>query len=131
MHERFLRRMAKAYPKIYREGPDPCAIPIDPYAIYGYEAMRLALEALNDTRNGTRREIRDQLFSSKTRDDSALGPYSINSDGDTNLPGYDIARIRDGRLTCPTRAVKPAQLATVMKELEELASKRIVRIVPE
>lgn len=59
---------------------------VDPYALYGYEAMAVILDAI--TRGGGTRAGTVQAFF-QTRDrDSILGRYSIVSSGDTTLTQY-------------------------------------------
>jgi branched-chain amino acid transport system substrate-binding protein len=67
----------------------------DPYAVYGYEAMRLALDAIRASGSGTRADILAQLRSPKQRD-SLLGSYAIDGSGDTNLIDYDVSRFENG-----------------------------------
>jgi branched-chain amino acid transport system substrate-binding protein len=67
----------------------------DPYAIYGYEATRLALDAIKASGSGTRADILEQLYSVKERD-SPLGTYSIDSSGDTSLVDYDVVTFKGG-----------------------------------
>ena len=69
----------------------------DPYAIYGYEAMRLALDAIARSKTGDRADIIKALFSTKDRD-SVLGTYSIDKNGDTTLTDYGIYTVEDGQL---------------------------------
>jgi branched-chain amino acid transport system substrate-binding protein len=70
----------------------------DPYAIYGYETMALALdtlEAAGDKAND-RKVVADTLVT-KTKDrESALGVYSITPNGDTTLTDYGLYVIKDG-----------------------------------
>jgi len=70
----------------------------DPYAIYGYEAMRLALDAIERSGTGEREDIVKALFETKDRS-SVLGTYSIDENGDTTLTDYGIYTIKDGELT--------------------------------
>ena len=71
-----------------------------PQAIYGYEAMKLVLVAINNARGkGNDREaVRRQFFRIKSRD-SVLGPYSIDANGDTTIDDYGLYEVRDGRLS--------------------------------
>jgi branched-chain amino acid transport system substrate-binding protein len=69
----------------------------DPYAIYGYEAMRLALDAIERSGTGERADVVKALFETKDRD-SVLGTYSIDENGDTTLTDYGIYAIKDGEL---------------------------------
>ena len=69
----------------------------DPYAIYGYEAMRLALDAIERSGSGNKEDIVSALFETKDRS-SVLGTYSIDENGDTTLTDYRIYAIKDGEL---------------------------------
>ena len=69
----------------------------DPYAIYGYEAMRLALDAIARSGTGDKADILAALFDTKDRK-SVLGTYSIDENGDTTLSDYGIYRVADGEL---------------------------------
>jgi branched-chain amino acid transport system substrate-binding protein len=74
-------------------GKDP-----EPYAIYGYEAMALALDAL--ARGGNTREGAVSAFFSTRDRPSILGTYSIDANGDTTLAEYGGYRVdRRGLLT--------------------------------
>jgi branched-chain amino acid transport system substrate-binding protein len=70
----------------------------DPYAIYGYEAMRLALDAIERSGTGEKEDIIAALFDTKDRE-SVLGTYSIDENGDTTLTDYGIYTIDGGELT--------------------------------
>jgi branched-chain amino acid transport system substrate-binding protein len=78
----------------------------DPHAIYGYEAMRLVLDAIERAGSTDRAEITKALFETKDRR-SVLGTYSIDENGDTTLTDYGIYTIEDGELVFDT-AVKAA-----------------------
>src|SRR4051812_24541177 len=69
----------------------------DPYAIYGYEAMRLALDAIDRSKTGAKPDIIKALFATKDRQ-SVLGTYSIDENGDTTLTDYGIYSVKDGEL---------------------------------
>jgi branched-chain amino acid transport system substrate-binding protein len=69
----------------------------DPYAIYGYEAMRLALDAIERSQTGERPDIIRALFNTRDRE-SVLGRYSIDENGDTTLTDYGVYTIEDGEL---------------------------------
>jgi branched-chain amino acid transport system substrate-binding protein len=68
-----------------------------PYAIYGYEAARLALDAIKRS-DGSKESITKALFDTKDRE-SVLGTYSIDENGDTTLTDYGVYGIKDGELT--------------------------------
>ena len=70
----------------------------DPYAIYGYEAMRLALDAIERSGSGSKEDIIAALFDTKDRQ-SVLGTYSIDENGDTTLTDYGVYTIDGGELT--------------------------------
>jgi branched-chain amino acid transport system substrate-binding protein len=82
----------KAYSQKYGEDQP------DPYAIYGYEAMRLALDAIDRSKTGEKADIIKALFATKDRA-SVLGTYSIDENGDTTLTDYGIYSVKDGELT--------------------------------
>jgi branched-chain amino acid transport system substrate-binding protein len=69
----------------------------NPYAIYGYEAMRLALDAIERSGTGDRADILKALFETKDRE-SVLGTYSIDENGDTTLSDYGVYTVKDGEL---------------------------------
>jgi branched-chain amino acid transport system substrate-binding protein len=68
----------------------------DPYAIYGYEAMKLFLDTIEGLGDqGTDKQaVLDALFNTKDRD-SALGTYSFDENGDTTLTDYGIYEVGD------------------------------------
>jgi branched-chain amino acid transport system substrate-binding protein len=73
----------------------------DPYAIYGYETMKLALdtlEAAGDKAND-RKAVVDQLINKTKGRKSVLGTYDIDENGDTTLTDYGLYTIKDGELT--------------------------------
>jgi branched-chain amino acid transport system substrate-binding protein len=68
----------------------------DPYALYGYEAMRLVLDSL--ARGGpTRQGVIDAFFATRDRD-SVLGRYSIDANGDTTFSVWGAYRLSGGSL---------------------------------
>jgi branched-chain amino acid transport system substrate-binding protein len=69
----------------------------DPYAIYGYEAMSLALDAIQRSSTGTKPDILKAIFATKDRK-SVLGTYSIDSNGDTTLTDYGVYTVANGDL---------------------------------
>ncbi|HEX5622349.1 MAG TPA: branched-chain amino acid ABC transporter substrate-binding protein [Solirubrobacteraceae bacterium] len=69
----------------------------NPYAIYGYEAMRLALDAIERSETGEKADIVKALFATKDRE-SVLGTYSIDENGDTTLTDYGVYTIDGGEL---------------------------------
>jgi branched-chain amino acid transport system substrate-binding protein len=71
----------------------------DPYAIYGYEAMRLVLDTCEQLGPDCtdRQAMIDALFNTKGRE-SVLGTYDIDENGDTTLTDYGIYTIEGGEL---------------------------------
>jgi len=68
----------------------------NPYSIYGYEAMSLALDAITRSKTGKKDDIVKALFATKNRD-SPLGTYSIDKNGDTTLTDYGVYKIEGGQ----------------------------------
>ena len=69
-------------------------VPGTPYALYGYEAMRLALDLIREAgrHGGDQRSIVRAFFRVRNRD-SVLGRYSIQPSGEptlANLAGYRV-----------------------------------------
>jgi branched-chain amino acid transport system substrate-binding protein len=73
----------------------------NPYAIYGYEAMRLALDAIERSGTGEKADILSALFETQDRE-SVLGTYSIDENGDTTLSDYGVYSVKDGELVFDT-----------------------------
>jgi branched-chain amino acid transport system substrate-binding protein len=69
-----------------------------PYALYGYEAMSVVLDAIRraGSRGSDRQAVIDRFFAVRNRD-SVLGRYSIAADGETTLARYGVDRVVDGR----------------------------------
>ena len=75
-------------------GNDP-----QPYAIYGYEAMKVALLAIQNAgdKGNDKQAVIDAFFKIKDRD-SVLGKYSIDENGDTTLSDYGADRVQNKKL---------------------------------
>lgn len=88
------RRFFEDYEKAYGD-----AAP-EPYAVYGYEAARLVIDAIRRAgdRGNDRGAVVEQLFRTRGRE-SVLGTYDIDEKGDTTLTAYGAYRIRDGLLS--------------------------------
>jgi len=80
------------YEKAYGEDPEP-------YAIYGYEAMSVVLDALKRAgdKANDRQAVIDEFFNTKGRE-SVLGTYDIDENGDTSLTDYGLYSIDGGKL---------------------------------
>ena len=70
----------------------------DPYAIYGFEAASLVLDAIERAGSAEKADVLKALFETKDRE-SVLGTYSIDENGDTTLTDYGVYSIEDGELT--------------------------------
>ena len=82
----------KTFKQKYGKNPEP-------YAIYGYEAMKVALLAIQNAgdKGNDRQAVIDGFFNIKNRD-SVLGKYSIDENGDTTLSDYGAYRVKGGEL---------------------------------
>jgi branched-chain amino acid transport system substrate-binding protein len=71
----------------------------DPYAIYGYEAMKLVLDTCKKLGAdcADKQKMIDALFATKGRE-SVLGTYDIDENGDTTLTDYGVYTIDGGEL---------------------------------
>ncbi len=68
------------------------------YALYGYEAMSVALLAIREAglRGNDRRAVVDRFFAIRNRN-SVIGRYSIEPDGETTLSTYGSDRVQNGQ----------------------------------
>jgi branched-chain amino acid transport system substrate-binding protein len=71
----------------------------EPYAIYGYEAMSVALDAITRAadKGNDRQSVIDAFFATKDKE-SVLGTYSIDEFGDTTLTDYGGNIVKGGAL---------------------------------
>src|SRR5581483_4946114 len=63
----------------------------DPYAIYGYEAMKLGLDTIAKAGND-KGKVLAALKATKNRS-SVLGTYSFDQNGDTTLTDYGLYKV--------------------------------------
>jgi branched-chain amino acid transport system substrate-binding protein len=66
----------------------------DPYAIYGYAVMKLALDTIKGlgAQGNDKAAVLKALFSMKA-DPSVLGTFGFNSNGDTTLKSYGLYKV--------------------------------------
>jgi branched-chain amino acid transport system substrate-binding protein len=87
---------ARDFARAYRQqfGTEP-----DPWGIYGYESMRLVLDAIRYAgRDGAdHRAVITQLLATQDRH-SVLGTYTLDPNGDTSLRRFAGERVRQGVL---------------------------------
>jgi branched-chain amino acid transport system substrate-binding protein len=71
-----------------------------PYAIYGYEAMSLMLDAMKraGSKCNDRAAIIDQVFKTKDKK-SVLGTYSVDKDGDVTTKQFGRFFVKSGKLS--------------------------------
>lgn len=69
----------------------------EPYALYGYEAMDVVLSAIRaaGAHGDDRQAVIGRFFATHDRH-SVLGPYSMQSNGETTLSSYAIDRLVSG-----------------------------------
>jgi branched-chain amino acid transport system substrate-binding protein len=66
----------------------------DPYAIYGYEAMKLGLDTITKlgAQGSSKAAVLSGLFATTSRS-SVLGTYGFNKNGDTTLKSYGLYKV--------------------------------------
>jgi branched-chain amino acid transport system substrate-binding protein len=66
----------------------------DPYAIYGYEDMKLALDTIKGlgAQGNSKSAVLKALFATKNRQ-SVLGTYGFDANGDTTLKSYGLYKV--------------------------------------
>jgi branched-chain amino acid transport system substrate-binding protein len=82
---------------------------IQPYAIYGFEAMDVVLDAMDragDSCND-RQTVIDEFFNTKGKE-GVTGTYDIDEDGDVTLSQFGRHRIENGELS-PIKTVQVEQ----------------------
>jgi branched-chain amino acid transport system substrate-binding protein len=79
---------------------------VDPYAIYGYETMALALDVLKraGSKAGDRAAVTKELFNTKGRQ-GVIGTYDIDANGDTTLTDYGLYTVKGGLPTYEKKIV--------------------------
>jgi branched-chain amino acid transport system substrate-binding protein len=82
------------FAKRYKEkfGNEPEA-----YAVYGYEAAAVVLEAIRKVGKKDRDAIRKAVLATKDFDKGALGKWSFDENGDTTLQQLTVSKIENGK----------------------------------
>lgn len=75
-----------------KHGKNPVA-----YAVYGYEAAAVVLEALRSVGKKDREAIRKAVVGTKDFDKGLLGKWSFDADGDITLQPLTVAAIEKGK----------------------------------
>jgi branched-chain amino acid transport system substrate-binding protein len=75
----------------------------EPYSVYGYETMSVALKAIEDVCAAggdptNRKAVRDAVFAIANFD-GALGTWSFDANGDTSLTDMSFYQVKDGAYT--------------------------------
>jgi branched-chain amino acid transport system substrate-binding protein len=75
---------------------------IQPYAIYGFEAMDVILDAMDRAGAdcGDRQTVIDEFFATKGKE-GVTGTYDVDPDGDVTLSQFGRHRVENGELTEP------------------------------
>lgn len=85
------RDFYEAYKKKFNSEPEA-------YAVYGYEAAKVILEAIKTAGKKDREAIRVAVAATKDFD-GALGKWSFDANGDTSLKVMMVEEIKDGQFT--------------------------------
>jgi len=80
----------KRYKAKYNSDPES-------YALYGYEAAKVFLEAVKKVGKKDREAIRKAVLETQDFDKGVLGKWGFNADGDTTLQELTISKIVDGK----------------------------------
>jgi branched-chain amino acid transport system substrate-binding protein len=85
------REFYEAYKKKFNSEPEA-------YAVYGYEAARVVLEAIKRAGKNDRESIRAAVAATKDFD-GALGKWSFDANGDTSLKVMMVEEIKNGQFS--------------------------------
>jgi branched-chain amino acid transport system substrate-binding protein len=88
----------KKYKEKFRAEPEA-------YAVYGYEAAKVVLEAVKSVGKKDREAIRKAVLATKDFEKGALPKWSFDADGDTTLQVITVSKIEDGRFK-PVKVVE-------------------------
>jgi branched-chain amino acid transport system substrate-binding protein len=82
----------------------------DPYAIYGYEVMKLGLDTIASlgAQGNSRSAVLKALFAIKARS-SVLGTYGFDKNGDTTLKSYGLYKVGSNGEPAFDKTVTPTQ----------------------
>ena len=72
---------------------------LEAYTIYAYEAMKVALDAIERAGRKDRRAIRDAVFTTKNFTKGVLGTWSFDENGDTTITTMSGGQVRGAQLT--------------------------------
>jgi branched-chain amino acid transport system substrate-binding protein len=82
----------------------------DPYSIYGYESMKLALDTIKSlgSQGNDKSAVLKALFAIKKRS-SVLGTYGFNANGDTTLKTYGLYKVGSNGDPVFFKTLKPSK----------------------
>jgi branched-chain amino acid transport system substrate-binding protein len=83
----------------------------DPYAIYGFEVMRLALDTISGlgAQGNNKADVLKALFATKSRS-SVLGTYGFDANGDTTLKSYGLYKVGSDGNPVFFKTITPTQV---------------------
>lgn len=67
------------------------------YAVYGYEAAKVALEAIKKVNKKDRDAIRQAVLGTKDFSAGAIGKWSFTEEGDTTQQIFTVSQVKDGK----------------------------------
>jgi branched-chain amino acid transport system substrate-binding protein len=80
----------KKYKEKFKKDPEP-------YAIFGYDAGKVFLEAVKKVGKKDRNAIREAVLATKDFTAGALGKWSFDADGDTTLEQLTVSVVKNGK----------------------------------
>src|SRR6516164_1849669 len=85
----------------------------DPYSIYGYEAMKLALDTIKGlgAQGNSKSAVLHALFAIKARQ-SVLGTYGFNAKGDTTLKAFGLYKVGSNGELVFVQAITPTKVTS-------------------
>ncbi len=83
----------------------------DPYAIYGYEVMKLGLDTIASlgSKGSDKSAVLSALFAIKSRS-SVLGSYGFDANGDTTLKSYGLYKVGSDGNPVFAKTITPTQV---------------------
>jgi branched-chain amino acid transport system substrate-binding protein len=83
----------------------------DPYAIYGYEVMKLGLDTIASlgSKGSDKSAVLSALFAIKSRN-SVLGTYGFDANGDTTLKSYGLYKVGSDGNPVFSKTITPTQV---------------------
>jgi branched-chain amino acid transport system substrate-binding protein len=85
----------------------------DPYSIYGYEAMKLALDTIASlgAQGNSKSAVLHALFATKARQ-SVLGTYGFNANGDTTLKSFGLYKVGSNGELVFVQSITPTKVTS-------------------